>query len=213
MLDFLDRVLVIAARVRHAVAIAIAWVRWAAEVVVAVTRHYAPIVLPYFRSFGRVGILVIAGLIIPFIANHGNIVGLQWLTVISIVSLLVRDDRTTPITSAVWWLNVLFTGAAVLGLALGTISPASALSLAIPLALFECARAFIRAEAVAGWGSAILALALTIIVFPSRDDSTIATGTIGAWAIILGVFGAISQSETLMATGKKAINRVTKRQN
>lgn len=213
MLDFFDRVLVVAARVRHVLSVAVAWLRWLVDVIVTIVRHYAPIVVPYFRTFGRACILLLAGLIIPFIANHGNIVGLQWLTAISIVSLLVRDDRDTPITAAVWWLNVLFTGAATLGLVLGTIGPASALSLAIPLALFESARAFIRSERVSGWGSALLAFALTIIVFPSKDDSVIATGAIGAWAIILGVFGAISQSETLMATGKKAINRVTKRQN
>lgn len=211
MLDFLDRVLVVFARIRHGVLIAIAWVRWAVEVVVTVVRHYWPIVAPHFRTFGRPGILLIAGLFIPFIANHGNLVGLQWMTTIAIVSLLVRDDRATAITAGVWWLNVLFVGATSLGLVLGTIGPASALSLAIPLALFECARAFIRSEPIAGWASAILALILTIVVFPSRADSTIATGTIGAWAIILGVFGAISQSETLMATGKKAIRRVTKR--
>ncbi len=211
MLDFIDRVLVVFARIGHGFAIAFAWIRWAVEVVVAVIRHYWPVVAPFFRTFGRTVILVLAGLIIPFIANHGNVVGLQWLTAISIISLAVRDDRETAITRGVWWINVLFTGATALGLVLGTIGPASALSLAIPLVLFECARAFIRKEPIAGWGSAILALTLTIVVFPSRADSTIATGSIGAWAIILGVFAAISQSETLMATGKKAIKRVTKR--
>lgn len=211
MLDFLDRVLVLLARVRHAAVVAIAWLRWAFEVVVTVVRHYAPIVIPQLRRFGRTGILLIAGLLIPFIAAHGNLVGLQWLTLISIVSLLIRDDRGTPITAGVWWLNVLFTGATLLGLALGTLSPASALSLAIPLVLFECARAFIRSELIDGWGSAVLALVLAVVVFTSRGDSTIATGSIGAWAVILGVFGAIRQSEALFATGKKVINRVSKR--
>ena len=233
MLDFLDRVLnvlariwhviqivsvqvwhvtkVVSVRVWHAVLVASAWIAWAAKVVAHVARHYAPVVAPYLRAFGRTGVLLIAGLIIPFIANHGNIVGLVWLTTISTVSLAVRDDRGTTITAAVWWINVIFTGASALGLIFGTIGPASALSLAIPLVLFECARAFIRKEPIAGWGSAVLALVLAIIVFPSRTDSTVATGTIGAWAIILGVFAAISQSETLMASGKKVIHRVTKR--
>ena len=211
MLDFLDRVLVVVARVWHVILVIAAWIRWAAQVVVHVIQHFAPIVAPYFRTFGRTAALLVAGLVIPFIANHGNFVGLVWLTMISTVSLAVRDDRNTSITKAVWWVNVIFTGASALGLIFGTISPASALSLAIPLVLFECVRAFIRSEPIAGWGSAVLALVLTIIVFPSRGDSTMATGTIGAWAIILGVFAAISQSETLISSGKKVIRRVTKR--
>lgn len=189
----------------------VAWIVWAAQVVAAFLRHYAPVVTPYARTFGRTVSLVLAGLIIPFIANHGNIVGLQWAVFISVVSLAIRDDRDGLVARAVWWINVLFAGAALLGLLLGTIGPASALSLTIPLVLFECARAFIRRDAFAGWGSAILALVLTVIVFPSSQDSTIATGTIGAWALILGVFAAIGQSETLMAKGKQAIRRVTKR--
>lgn len=233
MLGFLDRVLVVAARIWniiqivavqvwhviqvvavriwHVILVVTAWIVWAAKVVAHVGRHYAPVVAPYLRAFGRTGILLIAGLIIPFIANHGNIVGLVWLTTISTVSLAVRDDCGTVVTKAVWWINVIFTGASALGLIFGTIGPASALSLAIPLVLFESARAFIRREPIAGWASAALALVLAIIVFPSRTDSTMATGTIGAWAIILGVFAAISQSETLMSTGKKVFHRVTKR--
>lgn len=207
----MDRVLVVVERIVHIALVVWAWIRWAGQVVVHVVRHFAPIVAPYFRTFGRTAILVIAGLVIPFIPGHGNVVGLIWLTTISIVSLAVKDDCGTPITKFVWWLNVVFTGSAALGLILGTIGPASALSLAIPLALFECARAFVRSEAIAGWGSAALALTLAIIVFPSGTDSTIATGTIGAWAIVLGVFAAISQSETLLETGKKVIRRVTKR--
>ena len=211
MLDFLDRVLVVVARVWHVILVIAAWIRWAAQVVVHVIQHFAPIIAPYFRAFGRTAALLIAGLVIPFIANHGNIVGLVWLTVISAVSLAVRDDRDTTVTKAVWWVNAIFTGASAFGLIVGTISPVSALSLAIPLVLFECVRAFIRSEPIAGWGSAVLALVLTIIVFPSRGDSTMATGTIGAWAIILGVFAAISQSEALIASGKRVIQRVTKR--
>ena len=211
MLDFIDRVLAVVARIVHYALVAWAWIRWAAEVVVHVVRHFAPIVAPYLRTFGRTAVLLVAGLIIPFIPGHGNVIGLIWLTTISIVSLAVKDDCATPITKFVWWLNVVFTGSAALGLILGTIGPASALSLAIPLALFECARAFVRNEPVAGWGSAALALTLAIIVFPSGTDSTIATGTIGAWAVVLGVFGAINQSETLLESGKKVIRRVTKR--
>jgi hypothetical protein len=209
--EFVDRALVVLTRIRDIALHLVAWIVWALQVVWAFIAHYAPIVAPYFRSFGRTASLLVAGLVIPFIANHGNIVGLQWTVFISVVSLAVRDDRNGPISKALWWINVLFTGASLLGLALGTIGPASALSLAIPLVLFECARAFIRGEAVAAWGSAILALVLTIIVFPSDQDSTVATGTIGAWAIILGVFAAIGQSETMMAKGKQAIRRVTKR--
>ena len=211
MLEFFDRFAAVAARVAHGIKVAVAWIVWAVEVVVTVIRHYAPIVAPYFRIFGRTTILVIAGLMIPFIANHGNLVGLQWLTAISVISLAVRDDCDTPLRKGLWWLNTLFTGGAVLGLTLGTLSPASALSLAIPLALGECARSFVRGETLGGWATAALAVTLAIVVFPSRDDSTIATGTIGAWAIILGVFGAIRQSETFWKKGKKAINRVTKR--
>lgn len=211
MLEFFDRFAAVAARVAHGVKVAVAWIVWAVEVVVAVVRHYAPIVVPYLRTFGRTAILIVAGLVIPFIANHGNIVGLQWLTVISVISLAIRDDCDTPLRNGLWWLNALFTGGAVLGLSLGTLSPASALSLAVPLALGECVRAFVRGESLDGWASAALALTLAIVVFPSRDDSTIATGTIGAWAIILGVFSAIRQSEALWKKGKKAILRVTKR--
>jgi hypothetical protein len=233
VLDFLDRVLVVAARiwhviqvvavqvwhviqvvavrVWHGVLVTSAWIAWAAKVVAHVARHFAPVVAPHFRAFGRPVVLVVAGLFIPFIANHGNIVGLVWLTTISTVSLAVRDDCTTLVTKAVWWINAIFTGASALGLILGTIGPASALSLAIPLVLFECARAFIRSEPLAGWTSAALALALAIIVFPSRTDSTMATGLIGAWAIIVGVFAAISRSEILMSTGKKVLHRVTQR--
>lgn len=211
MAEFVDRVLVVVTRVRDIVLHVVAWIVWAGQVVATFVRHYAPVVTPYARTFGRTASLLLAGLIIPFVANHGNSVGLQWTVFISFVSLAIRDDRDGLIARVVWWINVLFTGAALLGLVLGTISPASALSLTIPLVLLECARAFIRRDAFAGWGSAILALVLTVIVFPTEQDSTIATGTIGAWALILGVFAAIGQSETLMTKGKQAIRRVTKR--
>ena len=167
--------------------------------------------MQFLRSFGRPAVLLVIGLIIPFIATHGNVIGLQWLTAISVVSLALGDDRATTITAAVWWINVLFTGVTVLGLLLGTIGPVSALSLAIPLVLFECARAFIRSEQFAGWGTALLALTLAVLVFSEIEDTTIATGAIGVWAVILGVFGAIRQSETVMASGRKLVNRVTKR--
>lgn len=211
MAEFLDRVLDVVVRVRDIILHIVAWIVWAAQVTAAFVKHYAPVVAPYARQFGRTGALVIAGLVIPFIRNHGNTVGLQWMVFISIVSLAVADDRNGLIPRVVWWINVLFTGAALLGLVLGTISAASALSLTIPLVLLECARGFIRHEPITGWGSATLALVLTIIVFPSDQDSTIATGSIGAWAVILGVFAAIAQSDTLMAKGKQAIRRVTKR--
>ncbi|MEN9740306.1 MAG: hypothetical protein RLZ72_572 [Actinomycetota bacterium] len=211
MAEFLDRVFDVAIRIRDIVMHIVAWIVWAARVVAHFVRHYAPIVAPYTKTFGRTAAFLVAGLIIPFIGNHGNTIGLQWLVFISIVSLAIRDDRLGIISRAVWWINVLFTGAALLGLVIGRISAVSALSLAIPVVLLECARGFIRGERVAGWGSAALALILTIIVFPSTEDTTAATGFIGAWAIILGVFAAISHSETLMAKGKQAISRVTKR--
>lgn len=211
MAEFLDRVVDVIIRIRDVVLHIVAWIVWAAQVVTVFVKHYAPIVAPYARQFGRTAVLLLAGLVIPFIGNHGNIIGLQWMVFISIGSLAIADDRVGIISRAVWWINVLFTGAALLGLVLGTISAVSALSLTIPLVLLECARGFIRHEPITGWGSAALALVLTIIVFPSDQDSTIATGTIGAWAIILGVFAAIAQSDTLMAKGKQAIRRVTKR--
>jgi hypothetical protein len=165
----------------------------------------------FLRSFGRPAVLLVIGLIIPFIAIHGNVVGLQWLTALSVVSLALCDDRATTITAALWWINALFTGVTGLGLLLGTIGSASAISLAIPLVLFECARAFIRSEQFAGWGSAVLALTLAVLVFSEIEDSTVATGAIGVWAVVLGVFGAIRQSETVMASGRKLVNRGTKR--
>lgn len=211
MAELLDRVLNFTLRVRDIVIHLVAWAVWIVKVIGAFVAHYAPVVVPVVRQFGRTAALLLAGLVIPFIRNHGNFVGLQWMVFVSVVSLVMADDRATVVAKAVWWMNVVFTGAALLGLLLGTISAVSALSLAIPLALFESVRGFIRREAVTGWGSAVLAIVLMVIVFPSDHDSVIATGTIGAWAIVLGVFAAIGQSETLMSKGKRAFRRVTKR--
>lgn len=177
----------------------------------AKARTYIPVIAPYFYTFGRTVALLIAGLVITFIQNHGNIVGLWWLEFVSIVSLAVRDDRSSSLTRALWWVNVLFTGASLFGLVFGTISAVSALSLAISLALFECARGFVRKDLFFGWASAALALVMTVLVPITGKDSTMAAGSIGAWAIVLGVFGAIAQSDVLLKKGKEAIRRVTKR--
>ena len=196
MADFVDRVL----RVVDVV------VRFVLKV-----RTYIPVVAPYFVAFGRTAALIIAGLAITFIQNHGNIVGLWWLEFVSIVSLAVRDDRSTSLTRGLWWVNVVFTAASLFGLMFGTISAVSALSLAISLALFECARGFVRKDLFFGWASAALALVLTVLVSITDKDSTMAAGSIGAWAFLLGVFGAIGQSDVLLKKGKEAIRRVTKR--
>lgn len=169
------------------------------------------VVAPYFRNYGRTAMFLIAGLIIPFMEDHGNLVGLQWVTAIGVVSLAARDDVSTSAARALWRFNVLFTVGAVFALWFGTVSATSALSLTVAQILFETARGFTRRDRIVGWGSAALAAVLTITIYPTQGDSRFATGAIGAWAIILGVFAAIRQSETLMNSGKKAISRVTKR--
>lgn len=170
MADFLDRVMRVVDHILR---------------ITARLRTYIAIVAPYFVTFGRTGALIIAGLVITFLQDHGNVVGLWWLEFVSIVSLAVRDDRHSSLTRGLWWVNVLFTGGSLFGLVFGTISAVSALSLAISLTLFECARGFVRKDAFYGWASAGLALVLTVLVPITGKDSTMAAGSIGAWAIVL----------------------------
>ena len=159
------------------------------------------LLVPHTRRFGRSAALAGAGVAIAFDSNHGNLVGLSWVVAVCFVSLAVRNDPQTVIGRVGWWTHGIFVIATLLGLALGRLSPQSALSLAIALVLLEGIRAAVRRDWVSASGSGLLVLVLTLIVTVTSLDSRNATGAIGVWAIVLGVFGIINAVDAL--TGRK----------
>lgn len=167
-------------------------------------------VIPTIRSLARPLALVVAGVFVAFDNNHGNRVGLWWVFVVSVVSLAVRNDPKNLPGRVAWWAHGIFTAATLFGLAADTMSPESALSLTIALVALEAIRAALRGENLASFGSAALVVALTVIVTITDTDTRHATGIIGVWAIVVGIFTTIQQIDVLTKQHKKEATRGTK---
>lgn len=167
-------------------------------------------VIPTIRSLARPLALVVAGVFVAFDYNHGNRVGLWWVFVVSVVSLAVRNDSKNMPGQIVWWTHSIFTAATLLGLAADTMSPESSLSLTIALVALEAIRAALRGENLASFGSVALVVALTVIVTITDTDTRHATGVIGVWAVVVGIFTTIQQIDVLTKRHKKEATRGTK---
>lgn len=165
---------------------------------------------PFVRSLARPLAFVAAGVFVAFDDDHGNHVGLWWVSIVSVVSLAVRNDRTTVPGRVAWWTHAVFTAATLLGLVANNMSPESALSLAIALVALEAIRAALRDETLAALGSAALVVALTVIVTITDTDTRHATGIIGVWAVVVGVFTTIQQIDRLAKQHNKEATRGTK---
>ena len=165
---------------------------------------------PAIRSLARPLALVAAGMFVAFDDNHGNRVGLWWVFVVSVISLAVRNDSKNMPGQIAWWTHSIFAAATLLGLAADTMSPESSLSLTIALVAFEAIRAALRGEYLASFGSAALVVALTVIVTITDTDTRHATGVIGVWAIVVGIFTTIQQIDVLTKRHKKEATRGTK---
>jgi hypothetical protein len=74
----------------------------------------------------------------------------------------------------------------------------------------EAIRAALRGENIASFGSAALVVALTVIVITTDTDTRHATGLIGVWAIVVGIFTTIQQIDVLTKQHKKEATRGTK---
>lgn len=165
---------------------------------------------PHARRYSRAAILAVAGIVIAFDSDHGNEIGLTWVLVISAVSIFVKDDPQNSIGRLAWWTHVIFAGSTLIGLVFDRLSFESALSLAIALVVLEGIRAALRRDIAFAWGSGALALTMSVLVSVTSTDTRFATGAIGVWAVVFGVFGAINLLDPLVKRGKKVLTRETK---
>jgi hypothetical protein len=166
--------------------------------------------LPHLRRLGRPAAFVLTGVLIAFDSDHGNLVGLWWALGIAVVSLAVRDDVRTSIGRIAWWTHAIFAIATLLGLIADRLSPQSALSLAIALVTLEGIRAALRREYISSVFSAALLITLTVLVTITDLDTRHATGAIGVWAIVIGIFTIIRELDGLIRKTQKETTRVTK---
>lgn len=166
--------------------------------------------VPHLRRLGRPAAFVVTGVLIAFDSDHGNIVGLWWVFAIAVVSLVVRDDVRDTAGRIAWWTHAIFAIATLLGLIADRLSAQSALSLAIALVTLEGIRSALRRELVSTWVSAGLVITLTVLVTITDLDTRHATGAIGVWAIVIGIFTTIRQLDGLVRTTPKETTRVTK---
>lgn len=143
------------------------------------------------QPFARYIAALIAGIAITFTDDHSTYLGLEWLTFVVIVSLVLRDGPATAMNAFAWWSTVVVVAMTVLGLLVGRMSPATALSLTIALVAFETSRAFTRGDRIWLWSTGILAVGLTVLYFSIDANDRTAAGLTGGWAVIAGVFGLI----------------------
>lgn len=157
-------------------------------------------VRPYARSVAA----LVAGLVITFTHEISTFTALQWLTVIVTVSLVLWDGPDTPLNSAARWATIVVVVMTALGLVVGKMSTATALSLTIALVAFETSRAFTRGDRIWLWSTGALAVALTVLYFSADSDDRTAAGLTGGWAIIAGIFGLIRAVDGLLASRRSA---------
>lgn len=158
--------------------------------------------LPYARSIAA----LIAGIAITFTDDHSTYLGLEWLTFIVIVSLVLRDGPATAMNAFAWWSTLVVVAMTVLGLLVGRMSPATALSLTIALVAFETSRAFTRGDRIWLWSTGTLAVGLTVLYFSIDANDRTAAGLTGGWAVIAGVFGLIGAVDTAIKKSRAKSN-------
>ncbi len=156
------------------------------------------------RPFARSIIALIAGISITFTYEITSFTSLTWLTIIVSVSLLMWDGPNTFVNKAALWATVVVVAMTILGLVMGRMSAATALSLSIALVAFETSRAFTRGDRIWLWSTGVLAVGLSIAYFIVDTNDRTAAGLTGGWAIIAGVFGLISAADVIVKRRRTA---------
>lgn len=150
------------------------------------------------RPFARSIIALIAGISITFTYEITSFTSLTWLTIIVSVSVLMWDGPNTVLNKAALWATVVVAVMTVLGLVMGRMSAATALSLSVALVAFETSRAFTRGDRIWLWSTGVLAVGLSIAYFNVDANDRTAAGLTGGWAIIAGVFGLIAAADVIV---------------
>jgi hypothetical protein len=163
------------------------------------------------RPFARPIAALVAGIAITFTYDITTFTALAWLTVIVTVSVLMWDGPDTALNKAALWATVVVAMMTVLGLAMGRMSTATALSLSIALVAFETSRAFTRGDRIWLWSTSVLAVGLSIAYFNVDANDRTAAGLTGGWAIVAGVFGLIAAVDAIVKQRRAAREQVTKR--
>lgn len=147
------------------------------------------------RPFARPIAALVAGIVITFTYDITTFTALTWLVVIVTVSVLMGDGPNTTINKVALWATVVVAVMTVLGLVMGRMSTATALSLSIALVAFETSRAITRGDRIWLWSTGVLAVGLSIAYFNVDANDRTAAGLTGGWAIIAGVFGLIAAAD------------------
>lgn len=150
------------------------------------------------RPFARSFIALIAGISITFTYEITSFTSLTWLTIIVSVSVLMWDGPNTVLNKVALWATVVVAVMTVLGLGMGRMSAATALSLSVALVAFETSRAFTRGDRIWLWSTGVLAVGLSIAYFNVDANDRTAAGLTGGWAIIAGVFGLIAAADVIV---------------
>lgn len=150
------------------------------------------------RPFARSIAAVVAGIVITFSYDLTTFTALTWLTVIVTVSLVMWDGPDTALNKAALWATVVVVSMTILGLVMGRMSTATALSLSVALAAFETSRAFTRGDRIWLWSTGVLSVGLSIAYFNVDPDDRTAAGLTGVWAIVAGIFGLIGAVDAIV---------------
>jgi hypothetical protein len=159
------------------------------------------------RPFVRPIVALVAGIAITFTYDLTTFTALSWLTVIVTVSVLMWDGPNTALNKAARWATVVVVVMTILGLAMGRMSTATALSLSIALVAFETSRAFTRGDRIWLWSTGALALGLSIAYFNVDANDRTAAGLTGGWAIVAGIFGLIGATDAIGKRRRAALER------
>lgn len=161
------------------------------------------------RPYARYVVALIAGIVITFTPEITTFTALTWLSVIVAVSLAMADGPENALNKFAWWSTLVVASMTVLGLIVGKMSTATALSLAIALVAFETSRAFTRSDRIWLWSTGVLAAALTVLYFGMDPNDRTAAGLTGGWAIIAGIFGLISAVDALLKSRRAPAPKAT----
>jgi hypothetical protein len=150
------------------------------------------------RPFARSIAALIAGIVITFSYDLTTFTALTWLTVIVTVSLVMWDGPDTVLNKAARWATIVVASMTMLGLLMGRMSTATALSLSVALAAFETSRAFTRGDRIWLWSTGVLTVGLSILYFNVDPNDRTAAGLTGGWAIVAGIFGLIAAADAIV---------------
>jgi hypothetical protein len=156
------------------------------------------------RPFARPIAALVGGLAITFTYDITTFTALGWLTVIVTVSVLMWDGPDTALNNVALWATAVVAVMTVLGLAMGRMSTATALSLSVALVAFETSRAFTRGDRIWLWSTGVFAVGLSIAYFNVDANDRTAAGLTGGWAIVAGVFGLISAVDAIVKRRRAA---------